>query len=101
SDLTADDQGESLWRILTAGGWIGYLIIVLSVAAAALVIEHLMTIRATVLMPPGLAEQTRELVKNRQFVEAERQCKERPSFLSFVLHAGLTEIEGGWSAVEK
>lgn len=93
--------GSPLLEILTAGGVIGYLIMALSIAAAALVIEHLLTIRASVLMPIGLGERVRELVKNRQFAEAEQQCKSLPSFLAFVLHAGLSEIEGGWSAVEK
>ena len=38
------------------------LIMLLSVGAVALVIEHVMTIRAPVLMPPGLADDVRELL---------------------------------------
>ena len=55
--------GQSLGEILKAGGVVGMLILLLSVAAAALVIEHVMTIRAPVLMPPGLAEEVHELLE--------------------------------------
>ena len=98
---TAPGGAQSFWQIMLAGGWVGGLIILLSVAAAALVFEHAMTIRAKVLMPTGLAERVRELLKNRQLNEAAQQCKLRPSCLAYVLHAGISEVDGGWSAVEK
>lgn len=94
-------QPQTFLDILTAGGVIGYLIILLSVGAAALVIEHLLTIRAAVLMPPGLGQQVGSLLSQGQLAEAEQQCKLRPSFLAYVLHAGMSEIDGGWKAVEK
>lgn len=95
------ESGDSFWQIVTAGGWVGVLIILLSVAAAALAIEHAMTIRAGVLMPAGLGDRVREMLKNRQLADALQQCKLRPSCLAYVLHAGLSEVDGGWSAVEK
>jgi biopolymer transport protein ExbB len=73
----------------------------LSVVALALAIEHVMTIRPSVLMPEGLAEKIRELSKQGHFTQAEQSCKLQPSVLAFVLQAGLSEIDGGWSAVEK
>jgi len=88
-------------EMVTAGGPVGYVIMLLSVAAAALVIEHLLTIRASVLMPPQLAERTHELLKQGNVAQAEQQCKLQPSFLAYVLHAGLSEIDGGYNAVEK
>jgi biopolymer transport protein ExbB len=33
--------------------------------------------------------------------QAEQQCKLQPCFLSYVIHAGLSEVEGGWQVVEK
>ncbi len=94
-----------LFEIVFAGGWVGFLIIMLllalSMTAAYLVFEHLMTIRSSELMPPGLDANVRELLTQGQLAEAESACRNRPSFLSFVILHGLSEIGGGWSAVEK
>ncbi len=96
---------ETFWEIVFAGGLTGFLImmmlIALSIAAAALVIEHLLTIRPQVLMPEGLAERVREQLAAGSLSGANQLCQANPSFLAFVLRAGLSEVEGGWPAVEK
>lgn len=97
----AAGEGISLVDILLAGGIVGYLIMLLSVAALALVIEHAISIRAAVLMPTGLANRVAELLAANQLTAAEQQCKLQPSVLGSVLYAGLTEADGGWPAVEK
>jgi len=93
--------GQSLGDILKAGGVIGMLIMLLSVAAVALVIEHVMTIRASVLMPPGLGEEVYNLLAAGKVGSADQRCQMQPSFLAHVLGAGLDEVDGGWPAVEK
>ena len=95
------DAPKSFLDIVTAGGVIGYLIMLLSIAAAALVIEHLLTIRTQVLAPAGLGEKVREQLLAGQLRQAEQQCKLQPSFLAYVLHAAISEIDGGYTAVEK
>jgi biopolymer transport protein ExbB len=96
---------QGFWGIVFSGGLIGVLIMMvligLSVAAVALVIEHLLTIRAPVLMPPGLAEKTRDQLQAGSLSGADQLCQANPSFLAFVLRAGFAEVEGGWSAVEE
>lgn len=93
--------GQSLGDILKAGGVIGMLIVLLSVAAVALVIEHVMTIRASVLLPPGLGEEVHNLLAAGKVGPADQRCRMQPSFLAHVLGAGLAEVDGGWAAVEK
>jgi biopolymer transport protein ExbB len=88
-------------ELLEAGGVIGYIIIGLSVALIALVIEHLLSIRRTSLMPGGLAEEVHRLIGLGQFKQAEQQCKLQPSFLGYLLSAGLAEVGQGYGAVEK
>jgi len=95
------DSSGSFWEILAAGGPVGMLILLLSVAAVALVIEHVMTIRESVLMPPGLGDEVRELLAAGKLAPAVQRCRREPSFLAFVLEAGLAEADGGWPAVEK
>lgn len=96
-----EDTPQTFLEIVHAGGIVGYVIMFLSIVAVALSLEHIMTIREKVFMPEGLAEKTRELIKQGQFTQAEQACKLQPSVLSYVLLAGLSEVDGGWSAVEK
>lgn len=107
SDPAAATAGSrpSFFEIVFSGGWVGFLIIslliVLSIGALALVVEHIMTIRRSVLMPPGLVGQVSRQLAQNNLAGANEGCKAQPSFLGFVLGAGLREIEGGWPAVEK
>jgi len=98
---TTDGAPRGFFEILKAGGLVGLLIILLSIAAVALVIEHILTIRAQVLMPPELDEEVRQLLAAGKLGAADQACQMQPSFLSFVLRAGFAEVEGGWPAVEK
>ncbi len=93
------------FSIIFSGGWVGFMIVALlfalSMTAAYLVFEHVMTLRRGELMPEGLGDEVRNRLLAGQVEEASQLCHQRPSFLSFVLLNGLAEIEGGWPAVEK
>ncbi|MGI9519526.1 MAG: MotA/TolQ/ExbB proton channel family protein [Pirellulaceae bacterium] len=92
-------------EIIFSGGVLGISIIVvllaLSVVAAYLIIDHLLSVRRADVMPDGLGPQVKTLLANRQFAEAREVCNQNPSVLSFVLLHGISEIEYGWTAVEK
>ena len=96
----ADSSGSFL-EILSAGGVVGMFIMLLSIAAAALVIEHIITIRESVLMPPGLGAEVRDLLVAGQVASARQRCRQDPSFLAFVLEAGLAESDSDWPQIEK
>jgi len=99
------ESPKGFMQIVFSGGWAGFLIILLllglSLTAAYLVFEQLMTLRRSDIIPAGLGERFRELLAAGKVAEAEALCREQPSLLSFVLLNGLSEIEGGWTAVEK
>jgi len=90
-----------LQEIARAGGLIGGIIIALSIAMLALIVEHALSLRKSVLLPSSLAEQTHKLIANRQVKHAEEICHEHPGLLSNMLSAGLREMELGYDAVEK
>lgn len=87
--------------LLAAGGTIGFVIVGLSIAMVALIVEHLLSIRHSALMPPGLAESLYRSISDSQFQTADKQCREQPSYLSDVVAAGLQEVGMGYAAVEK
>lgn len=105
ADSAAEAGPQGFFSIVFAGGVVGIAIILLllalSLTAAYLVFEHLMTIRRGELMPEGLSEQVRELLLAGRLGEADQACRQTPSLLSFVLLNGLSEVDGGWEAVEK
>jgi len=108
-DATADAprgaEQTFLYFLFGGGGVIGVActvpILLASVAAMALVVEHLFSVRRSSLIPPGLAEEVHGFVAGGAFPHAEQQCKLRPSFLASVILAGLPEVRLGYGAVEK
>ena len=96
-----DPESEGLFEILKAGGKVGLVILLLSIAMVALIVEHFMTIRESAIMPPALGDQVREQLMQGQANNALHLCENSPSMLSSVLSAGIHEADGGWSAVEK
>jgi biopolymer transport protein ExbB len=105
SESPQEPAPQGFFSIIFAGGLVGFAIMMflfgLSLTAAYLVFEHIMTIRRRELMPEGLSERVRELLIAGRAGEAGQACRQQPSFLSFVLLNGLAEVEGGWTAVEK
>lgn len=96
---------QGFFDIIFSGGIVGLSIILLlaalSLTAAYLVFEHVMTLRRGEIMPDGLADEVRNLLLAGRAAEADQACRAQPSFLAFVLLNGLAELDGGWSAVEK
>lgn len=96
-----DDTPQTFFQILNSAGLIGYGIIGLSIAAVALGIEQLVTIRRGRLLPQDLAEAVGALVGQGAYAKAQERCRARPCLLAQVLDAGLTSADEGWPAAEK
>lgn len=95
------EDGVNVRALLRAGGVIGVIIAGLSVAMVALIVEHLLSIRRGGLMPPGLADDLHKLITEAQYQRADERCRQSPSFLGYVVSAGLQEVGLGYDAVEK
>ena len=96
---------DGFFEIVFSGGVTGFLIVMLllalSLTLVALIVEHLFSIRQNILLPPGLAEEVQKRLLAGDATGADAACRAQPSFLGFVLQAGIAETDGGWSAVEK
>lgn len=101
----APATGDSVTDIIFAGGVIGFLIValllLLSICGMALAVEHLLTIRRSVLMPDDLLAGLRESLAQGQVGQAIQKCDASPCALGAMVKAALLETEGGWPAVEK
>ena len=88
-------------ELLRAGGLIGYITIFVSLGMVALIVEQILTVRRSTLMPGGLAEDAHQLIAAGKYAEAETLTRERPSFLGFLIATGLQDVDLGYASVEK
>lgn len=86
------EQPISLWSTIKAGGFIGFLIILLSFVSVTLIIEHLITIRRDRLVPPELVKEVDLHLAEGSPAQARASCSESDSFLARVVEAGLDQI---------
>ena len=93
--------GTSFVDLIIASGAEGFTIIALSIVALALVVDYLRLLRGPNLHPPGLADRVRDALQSGQVTQAASACQAQPSVLAHVIQAGLAEIDGGWTLVEK
>lgn len=99
---SAGNSGEasartgSLRELVTDGGTIGFIIILLGTAAIGLVVEHALTIRKSRLMPEEALDDLTKMVKSRKIDDAIAYCenREHPSLLTNVVLAGLYRYRG-------
>ncbi len=88
--------------LIRFGGWVGYLIILLSVVALALVIEYALSIRPKAMMPAEEIDDIRRLVASGRYDElAARKNDDDASFVTAVVASGLHERARGYDAVVK
>lgn len=73
-------------------GLIGYLIVVMSVVAVALIIENFMTIKREKLAPPDLIDELEALFDGENFQDAVELCEQEKNYLTNVVGAGLSKL---------
>lgn len=86
--------GSTLLKFITGGGFIGYIIILLSIVALVLVVVHALQIRRTQLVPVEQTTSLRELLTLGRAEEALQYCimPANDSYLTRILAPGLTRF---------
>ncbi len=88
----AQEKAISLWSTIAAGGVVGFLIILMSFASVAFVIEHFFSIRRSRIAPAELEGQLEEMLKAKRYDDARALCESESSFLAKVVGAGLAQV---------
>ena len=92
----------SLIDLIKFGGWVGYVIILLSVAAVALVIEYAISIRPKALMPEADISELEAQMKAGSYDEITAKLQNGDtSFLTTVVARGVKERDRGYDAIVK
>ena len=96
-------QKQTLWQLFLAGGPVMFALLFSSVIAIAIVIERLVSLRRSLVIPagftPGLLGVFKDPVEDRQ--QALTWCKSHDSAIARVVTAGLNRLPRGPAAAEK
>lgn len=94
--LAEDGTSMSLFEYVRAGGPLGYLLILLSVLALALMVRNFIALRRSQLAPPSLIESLEAKLRSGDLVGALRVCDEDPqhSFVSTVMASAIRRCTG-------
>jgi biopolymer transport protein ExbB len=79
-------------NLIKNSGFIGWIIVALSVVALALIIEAFVSLKREKLAPPELIDEIQALFDESQFQEAMELCENEPTFLTRVCGAGIAKI---------
>lgn len=100
-DAGAEAPSQSMLKVyLTAGGTIGFVILLCSVVSLALIIEHVINIKRDKIVPPQLIDEIEGMFENEEYQEALELCETEPNFLTNVLAAGLPKINAGFETMK-
>ncbi|WP_083843038.1 MotA/TolQ/ExbB proton channel family protein [Schlesneria paludicola] len=91
---TPAPQSALMWIIHTSG-WIGALLLVISIYFIATIMQLFMELRAPIVMPPQLIEQCEELLAKRDFNAIYKAVKESPSELGQLIATGMVSLSSG------
>ncbi len=93
--------GLTIGGVISNGGFVGYLILGLSVLSMALIIEHFVSIRRDKLAPPQVIDEIESLFEEENYQESLELCEAEPTYLTNVVAAALPRINAGFNAMEQ
>lgn len=93
--------GVNVLEAIGNAGFIGYLIIAMSMVAGALIIEHFTSIKRDKLAPPETIDEVEELLSEGNYQEALDLCEAEPGFFTNVCAAGIRKIGHNFATLEK
>lgn len=105
ANVYAQDEGTgkktTLFDFFIAAGFLGLIIVLLSVAMVALAIEHAVLLRRDKLAPPELWNELDVLFQEEEYDQALALCEQENTFLTNVVAAGLPKLAAGFESMEK
>lgn len=96
-----EEPASFMESVLKDGGPIGIVIMLLSVATVAMIIEFGVNIRADKICAPELIDEVEALLEESEFQEALELCESEPNFVTRSLAAGLPRMDEGYAKVKE
>ena len=89
-------ETKSVLDALMEAGFIGLLIILMSIIGGALSITFAFQLRRDVLVPPEVVGLMENLFEDEEYEDAYHHCEANPGILTQVVSGGLSKIEEGY-----
>jgi biopolymer transport protein ExbB len=89
----------TLWKIITLGGKLMYLLAFLSFLTIILITFYFLSLSPANAAPPLFAQKLHEMISNRRVSEAKMFCEQNDNILSRVVRKGLANTDKGHGAV--
>lgn len=90
--VSAADSSVNLFDLLLKGGYVMIPLLLLSIAAIAIFIERMMTLKKADKTPKGLLGQVKSLVASGNINEAKALCSQDSSPIAKMLEKGISRI---------
>lgn len=100
-DATSSARQSFLQIIVHGAEWTGIIIVVMSVAAVSIIIEHFWTIRKKTMVPDEQIETLRQMIEARRFKECIDELKDARTMFGDVLLVGLRHGRHGFEAMRE
>ena len=84
---------------LIKAGFVGLIIILMSIVGGALSITFAFQLRRDIMVPPDVLAHVEQLFEDEEYEEAYHLCEATPSILSQVVAGGLSKIEDGYESM--
>ncbi|MCE9595235.1 MAG: MotA/TolQ/ExbB proton channel family protein [Planctomycetes bacterium] len=91
-----EEHGKSWLELFKTTGFVGYLMLAVSIVGVSLVVEHLVNIRREKLAPASLAQELEALIDEEQYDDAVELCDEEGGYLSHLIGSALRMREAGY-----
>ena len=89
-------HGKSWWELFKTTGWVGILLLLVSIGGTTLVIEHFVSIKRDKLAPPRLTSELQALMDEDKYDDAIDLCDQYPVYMTNVLGAALRMRHAGY-----
>lgn len=97
-------EAMSLWNTIWSSGWMGVILwlflFLSSLAAVALIIDSIVTVKDKKIAPDDLVQKVDEAMKQGDVMKAIKYCEERPTPLSNILVAGFSNVQSGYDVIQ-
>lgn len=98
-EAAAGGEEMSLFDLIWAAGWIGLLIILLSVAGFALGIEHAISIRRDKLLPADFVAEVEDMLDQEEYEETLHVCEGEENLLGQMVGPAIAKMDHGYESM--
>ena len=96
-----EDKGMTLWQVVSAGGWIMFIIGLCSILAMWFIIEHFVNLSIKKIIPDNFVKKFYAFLQQRQYNELYDFCKKTPGLISNVTISALEKTKHGIEKVQQ